>query len=936
LSDCFFLSHLELPSAVMTVQICRIDVLEVVAANGRGPMTARSRIAGSAVALLLAAGLSATPAAAADRSAAVATVAAAPGAAGRDYATDLFADPWDYSNREDMLLDDTGPALKVSFPRYENGWVRTTFIGQGYVSPIFGGYGDRMSLDRDGARTGNALDTSKYRTISFEAYSDRNVSAGFQWFNCAGDAPTVPGAACQGGASSVALLQGWHTYVVTPRREAWDLEWGGKVAWLRLAVSPSSQSDFALDWMRVTEPNSGAAANWSNPAGGQAEVVYDTDSDDNNNTNAAPNWGVLATVSGTAGSVDLSPLPAGNYRIGVRKNGAVGSWSNVTLDAPLPQILTPNAVGDRDYATTVLGNPWDLNGPDDVSGIGNATNVRYVNGDLEAVNTSNDPFVALRVGGGGIDTRIYRNLTVTSDYDGSFNLEDRPGGGTMARFVWSKADGGGGQTAPILTYAGTRTLSFDMGLPDNKVLEATTPGAPFVSGSTMTALRWDPNEDPGARKFYLKDVQLRSDFATTGSFQISWQDAAYKSGGTATIVADTDRSGCDGRTVASGIAVRSGVNTTDWNTAGVPGGRYWLCLKISRGNAVTSGYAGGVLVVGANPPSGSNTDPIGTWDGATVSGRSYQVSGWAFDPNAPQQVINVDVYDHRPDGTDTGVRLSTGGGRPDVAGAYSGAGGNSGFTGSIQLDGAGRHSVCLYAINVGAGNNKQIQCRDVVVPGPSGYLDAAASNGESTLGVSGWASDPDGPTAAEDIHFYVSGPRGTGFSVTKTGQPRGDVKAAIPWVGPNSGFSATIPTQGAGENRVCAFAINVRPPNTNPQIGCRTVLVQNAFGTLDAVRFSGGRIVASGWALNPNRKTPPVEVHVYDTGPAGLRVTPGILANTSRPDVSGVYPGYGAAHGFEAAVSATGSGRHSVCVFAITAGGGAGNTMLGCKDVQVP
>lgn len=896
--------------------------------------------------MLLVAGLLVTPTAASAGvgvAGAAATVAVAPGAAGRDYATDHFADPWDYSNSEDLLLDDTGPALKVSNPHFENGMVATRFTDNGYFSPIWGGYGDRMSLARDGAKTGNDLDTSKYRTVSFQAYSNREVSGGIFWFRCAGSAPVVAGESCSsntGGGKGFVFKPGWHTYVYTPSgRDFWDLNWGGRYNGLRLAVSPGTAgSDFKLDWMRVSEPNSGAAASWSNPGGGSADVVWDADSVDGNNTDASSNWGVLATVSGTSGSVDLSTLPAGNYRIGVRKNNVVSSWSSVTLDSPLPQILTPNAVGDRDYATTVLGNPWDMNGPDDVVGIGNARDATYANGQLSAINTSNDPFVALRVGAGGIDTRIYRNLTVTSDYDGSFNLEDRAGGGTMARFVWSKADGGGGQTAPILTYAGPRTLSFDMGQPDNKVLEETTPGAAFVSGSTMTALRWDPNEDPGARKFYLKDVQLRSDFATTGSFPITWQDNAFKSGGTAKIVADTDRTGCNGTTVASGVAVNAGTNTTVWNTAGVPGGRYWLCLTITRGNAVTSAYAGGVLVAGSNPPSNiGDPSPQSAWDSASLSGRDYSFSGWAFDPNAPQQVINVDAYDHRPDGTDTGIRFSTGGSRQDVANAFGGSGSNSGFNGSIRLDGAGRHSICLYAINIGDGNNRQIQCRTVDVPGPIGNLDSAGSNGESTLGVSGWAADPDGPTAAEEVRFTVTGPNGTGSASTTTRGSRNDVKAAFPWVGPNSGFSATIPTQGAGENRVCASAINVRPPLTNPQIGCKTVQVRNAFGAFDSVSYASGKFTVNGWALNPNRTSGPVEVHVYDFGPGGTtRGTAGIMTNQPRPDVNNAFAGYGPNPGFRAEVSTTGAGKHSVCVFAITAGGGAGNPLLGCKDVTVP
>lgn len=100
-------------------------------------------------------------------------------------------------------------------------------------------------------------------------------------------------------------------------------------------------------------------------------------------------------------------------------------------------------------------------------------------------------------------------------------------------------------------------------------------------------------------------------------------------------------------------------------------GRYWLCLTITRGSAVSSSCAGGVLVVGSNPP-GPPVDPNPVWsfDAAWLTGHTYQFAGWAFDPDAAGKPINVDVYDRRPDGTQVGSRFSTGGSRPDVAAAY--------------------------------------------------------------------------------------------------------------------------------------------------------------------------------------------------------------------------------------------------------------------------
>jgi len=483
----------------------------------------------------------------------------------------------------------------------------------------------------------------------------------------------------------------------------------------------------------------------------------------------------------------------------------------------------------------VLKDPWDMNSAGDVAAIGNATNVSYAGEQLAATNTSNDPYVNLRVGAGGLDSRVYRNLTVTSAYDGPFDLRDIAGGGTMARVMWGRQDGATGQTNDVLTYSGSRAVTIDMGLPTDQLVEPDTGSAAFLSGSPVTALRWDPNEDRGGRRWYLQDVQLRSDFATTGSFPIVWNDGAYQPGGTATLIADTDRSGCNGTTVAGGLPVNQGANTTVWDTSGVPHGRYWLCLTITRGSAMSSSYAGGVLVVGSDPPGPPpDPNPVGTFDVGSLSGHRYQFAGWAFDPDAPGQPINVDVYDFRPDGSQVGSRHPTGLSRPDVAAAYPGVGGSTGFTGSVQLTGAGRHTVCLFTINVGPGSNRLFHCGVVDVSGPIGAMDGVTSNGPSALQVAGWASDPDAGGAPERVDLYVFGPDGSlaRSAAIHTSAPRPDVQRVYPWSGPDTGFVATVPVAAVGVNRVCGFAINVAPPSTNPLIGCRDVMGAERFRVL--------------------------------------------------------------------------------------------------------
>ena len=386
-------------------------------------MLSRTRIGLAVVLMVLvsadpisAAASSSLPSAAPPTAAALAVPG--PAAAGHDYATDLFADPWDYSNSDDLLLDNSGPAMSLSSARIEGGTAIMHFASDGYLSPLWGGYNNRMSLARDGLKRGNALNAARYRGISFRAYSSRTVAAGLFWFTC-------PVNNTCGGGMSFTLKAGWNTYVLRPGASTfagWPVAWAGSLTGLRLAVSPGGAgSNFYLDWFRAYEPNSGAKYNYSNPGAQPAEVVWDGDADPANN-GAGGNWGVVEKITAPYGAVDLSALPPGTYRLGVKRSGAVPSWATVTLAAPLPRFITPNAVGDRDYAATALRNPWDMNGTDDLSRIGNAKNVAFSGGRVAATNTTNDPFANLRIGAGGIDTRVYRNLTITSRYDGPFDL----------------------------------------------------------------------------------------------------------------------------------------------------------------------------------------------------------------------------------------------------------------------------------------------------------------------------------------------------------------------------------------------------------------------------------------------------------------------------------------------------------------------------------
>lgn len=85
--------------------------------------------------------------------------------------------------------------------------------------------------------------------------------------------------------------------------------------------------------------------------------------------------------------------------------------------------------------------------------------------------------------------------------------------------------------------------------------------------------------------------------------------------------------------------------------------------------------------------------------------------------------------------------------------------------------------------------------------------------------VSGWAVDPNQPTAPIDVHVYVGN---AGYNIGKASARRDDVGKALPAYGPNHGYNATL-TVPAGKHRVCAFGINSGPGNNQPLKDCKDV-----------------------------------------------------------------------------------------------------------------
>ncbi|MCU1613000.1 MAG: hypothetical protein JWO98_540, partial [Frankiales bacterium] len=275
--------------------------------------------------------------------------------------------------------------------------------------------------------------------------------------------------------------------------------------------------------------------------------------------------------------------------------------------------------------------------------------------------------------------------------------------------------------------------------------------------------------------------------------------------------------------------------------------------------------------------------------------------------------------------------------RNDIAAARPGAGALHGFSASVSAE-AGDRTVCVYAINVGAGyTNPLLGCRTVTVKpasaaNPVGQLDGVSTSG-TTVTATGWTFDPDVPTATVTVHVYVDGAVVSGVQANGA---RPEIGTRYPQAGAAHGY-AWSGTLAGGVHQVCVFAINQKIGSANPRLGCRSVTVippppaaSNPTGRLDGATVSGTTATVGGWVFDPDVPTAPVTVHVYVDG----RVVGAATANRPRQDVGRAYPTAGAAHGFTWSGTVP-VGAHQLCAYAINQGAGTTNPKLGCRTVTV-
>jgi hypothetical protein len=331
--------------------------------------------------------------------------------------------------------------------------------------------------------------------------------------------------------------------------------------------------------------------------------------------------------------------------------------------------------------------------------------------------------------------------------------------------------------------------------------------------------------------------------------------------------------------------------------------------------------------------------PRGRLEAVQDRAESVRIKGWVYDPNSPTSSMQVAVYAG-------GTRIATDvtdRARPDVATANYGAGANQGFEQVLPLA-AGRHTVCVYAVNIGAGaTNPRLGCATLTVTtvaswNPKGKVTDIRTAG-TRLVVEGWSFDPDAPTWPSTVRVYAGALR-AGDVVAD--DELASVGTAYPAAGSEHGFKLDTRLT-AGTHKVCVFSFNKGTGTTNPKLGCETVTVTappvtaaittgNPVGRLAGVEREDGDgqdAEITGWSFDPDAATAPATVRIF----AGAKLIGTVVADADFAAVQKYFPYAGSAHGFTWR-GILPPGSYNLCVQAEDQGAGS-NASIGCEAVTV-
>ena len=435
------------------------------------------------------------------------------------------------------------------------------------------------------------IDPSKYQVLSFKLSLSATEDPQIWWFHNPVNHPSGVGL---GGRLVPRMSAGTQLVVadLTQSLLSGSVPWtSGVVRALRIDPNAlNAVENVFLYWVRLTPSASSPLAakqtiTW-NGSGAATITVRD-----NGDGSVFP---VVSNLSGNSYPWNYGVLAPGSYTLTVTNASGSGSTSFSINNPPRIDVTNPSVTSGDDYATTVLGNAWDMSNSNDIqlTGLDHLTNVSFSSGLLHATNTNSDPIVTLLYNTNNavpIDTSRFRYLTFRMQLDGPYDLL----AGSVARVIWgTQVSSAAAVSQDVIVVPGMNSYTIDLATLSTAPDGGLEPG----SGETWTAsskryLRLDPHEFPDARTFHIDDVKLTARPVATGSFNIRFVGTdADGDAATVSLYYDADTNPGNGKSlIASNIPVSAGQFV--WNPAGVPLGEYYIYAEATDGIQVMGRYS---------------------------------------------------------------------------------------------------------------------------------------------------------------------------------------------------------------------------------------------------------------------------------------------------------------------------------------------------------
>jgi hypothetical protein len=203
-----------------------------------------------------------------------------------------------------------------------------------------------------------------------------------------------------------------------------------------------------------------------------------------------------------------------------------------------------------------------------------------------------------------------------------------------------------------------------------------------------------------------------------------------------------------------------------------------------------------------------------------------------------------------------------------------------------------------------------------------GHIDVVELE-QRTLRLQGWALDPN-TSAPLQLRVFVDGQLAL---VGNADRARSDLVKFFPGAGPNHGFDFSIPST-PGPHSIEIYGLQTYPAGDVIRLAASTVAIGAPFGSFDLLAQVPGGVRVAGWLIDPNADQG--SVHIYVDGKL-VQLAP---ANRNRPDVAANFPGFGAAHGFDAVVPLS-EGSHTICIYGFNQLQPSNSPLLACRSIVV-